>query len=355
MRVSVIPALELDPTLMKRWSEIQANDPALRSPFYSCGFTRQVAQSGQPVRVAVIESGGVVSGFFPHQAGRLGHLHPVGGGFNDYHGLIALPNPELTASALLKACDGRYLGFNHLPLTQTVFSPFVRLQSVSPVLELSGGWGAYVQRLCLAQGTQSPGILSTLRASLKRIERDLGPVRFEMREKNPALLHVLMRMKSEQSIRTKSSAGDPFSEGWIRQLLGSALASEEDGIGASLSTLHAGDTLLALHYGLQSGDTLHSWFPVFDPTYAYYQPGLVLLKKIIETSCEAGHTLIDLGRGTAGYKMRFKTSVVHLGEGAVSRPAVVAQTVMTKNLWKAKIKANPWVDQLRSWAKPEGK
>ena len=351
MRVSVIPALELDQALRKRWSEIQSSDNALRSPFYSFGFTHQVAQSGQGVQVAVIESEGVVSGFFPHQIRGLGHLYPVGGDLNDYHGLIALPNLELTAPELLKACRGRYLGFNHMPWAQTVFSPFLRMESVSPVLDLTGGWSAYVQRLGLAQGTQSPGILSTLRASLKRIERDLGPVRFEMHEKSPALLHALMRMKSEQIIRTKSSAGDPFVEGWIRQLLGSMLASEEPGFSASLSTLHAGDTLLALHYGLQSGDTFHSWFPVFDPAYAYYQPGLVLLKKIIEASCDAGLTLIDLGRGTAGYKMRFKTSQVRLGEGAVSSPALIAQTVMAQKSLKTKIKANPWVSQLRSWAR----
>lgn len=353
MKVSVISVQELDPALIARWREIQASDNTLRSPFYSFGFTRLVARSGQQVRVAVIESEGGVSGFFPHQSGRFGTLQPVGGRFNDYHGLIAAPHLALTAPALLKACKGRYLGFNHMPLTQTVFAPFAGLESVSPILELSGGWNAYLQRLCLAQGTQSPGILSTLRASLKRIERDLGPVRFEMREKNQTLLNTLMRMKSEQSIRTKSSAGDPFSAGWVRHLLANGLDREDHDCGASLSSLYAGDTLLALHYGIESGDTLHSWFPVFDPAYAYYQPGLVLLKKIIETSCDDGLTLIDLGRGTASYKMRFKTSLVRLGEGAVSRPAVMAQAVMTQKMLKIRVKSNPLVGELRRWMRSE--
>jgi CelD/BcsL family acetyltransferase involved in cellulose biosynthesis len=227
------------------------------------------------------------------------------------------------------------------------------MENVSPVLELSGGWDAYVQRLCLTQRTQSPGILSTLRASLKRIERDIGPVRFEMREKSQVLLNELMRLKSEQSIRTMSTTGDPFSERWVRQLLADGLASMEDDFGASLSTLYAGDKLLALHYGLRSGPSLHSWFPVFDPAYAYYQPGLLLLRKIIETGCQQGLTLIDLGRGTASYKMRFKTSVVRLGEGAVSRPALIAQGAMTEKIIKLKIKSNPTINQFRKWLHPE--
>jgi hypothetical protein len=117
MKVSVISTRELDPPLIERWREIQTSDITLRSPYYSPGFTLLVAGTGQPVSVAVIESNGRVTGFFPHQAGRFGRLMAVGGDLNDYHGLIAAPNLDLTASALLKACKGIYLGFNHLPLS----------------------------------------------------------------------------------------------------------------------------------------------------------------------------------------------------------------------------------------------
>jgi CelD/BcsL family acetyltransferase involved in cellulose biosynthesis len=349
MKISLISASELDAGLIERWKQIQSSDVSLRSPYYSPGFTRLVAGSGQAVRVAVIESEGIIAGFFPHQQASFGRLKNVGGGLNDYHGLIALPSLDVQASALLKACKGTYFGFNHLPLTQAVFAPFVHLQSVSPVLELAGGWEAYVKRLGVAQNTRSPGILVTLRASLKRLERDLGPVRFEMHEKNQHVLEELMRLKSEQRAKTVGAAGDPFSVSWIRQLMFSALETGGLDFGASMSTLHAGDKLIAVHYGLRAGSTLHSWFPVFEPAYSYYQPGLILLKKIAETGWDAGLSLIDLGRGTATYKMRFKTAVVPLGQGAVSRPALLGQTIMAAQGMKAAIKSNSKIGQLRQW------
>lgn len=349
MKISIISASELDTSLIARWKQIQANDAALSSPYYSPGFSLLVAGTGQPVRVAVMESGGVVNGFFPHHKTRFGRLTPVGGGLNDYHGLIAIPSVDVTACGLLKACQGTYFGFNHLPLTQTVFAPFVRSESVSPVLELAGGWDAYVNRLCVAQNTRSPGILSTLRASLRRIERDVGPVRFEMHEKSQQVLTELMRLKSEQRARTVGTAGDPFSYPWVRQLMACGLETNAGGFGAAMSALYAGDKLLASHYGIRSGETLHSWFPVFDPAYAYYQPGLVLLKQIAEYGCQDGLSLIDLGRGTATYKMRFKTAVVQLGEGAVSRPAMLAQATMTGKAFKEKIRSNPKIRQFRQW------
>ena len=174
MKISVIDAREVDASLTERWRHIQANDDTLRSPYYSPEFTQLVAGTGRAVRVAVIEADGVVQGIFPHERESWGWLRPVGGSLNDYHGLIASSGLDLDARSLLKACGAVYFGFDHLPLTQTVLSPYVRFNSVSPVLELHGGWDAYVGRLATAQNTQAPGILATIRASSKRIERDLS-------------------------------------------------------------------------------------------------------------------------------------------------------------------------------------
>ena len=349
MKISVIDVRDLDTSLTRRWKHIQRNDDALRSPYYCPEFTQLVAGAGREVRIAIIENDGVVTGFFPHEKDTLGGLMPVGGPLNDYHGLIGSPSLRLDARSLLRACDAIYFGFNHLPLTQTVFSPYVRFNSVSPVLELQGGWDAYVGRLATAQNTQAPGILSTIRASSKRIERDIGPLRFEMREKTPRVLETLMRLKSAQRARTASPSHDPFSVPWIRQLLASCLETQGTDFSGSLSSLYGGDTLIACHFGLRAAGTLHYWFPVYDPGYAYYQPGLVLLKKIAECGCTEGLTLIDLGRGTADYKMRFKTRAIALGEGAVSSPAALAQAAMAAKVAKAAIKANPNVVRIRQW------
>jgi CelD/BcsL family acetyltransferase involved in cellulose biosynthesis len=349
IKISVIATGDLDASLTQKWNHIQGSDDALRSPYYCSEFTRLVAGTGRVVRIAIIEVDGVVQGFFPHEKDSWGRLRPVGGSLNDYHGLIASAHLNLDAPSLLRACGANYFGFNHLPLTQTVFSPYVRFKSVSPVLDLQGGWDAYVERLATTQKVRSPGILATIRASSKRIERDIGALRFEIRESSPRVLETLMQLKSAQWARTMGSSHDPFSVPWIRQLLFNCLEAQGTDFGGSLSTLYAGDKLLACHFGLRARGTLHSWFPVYDPAYAYYQPGLILLKMIAKCGSEEGLSLIDLGRGTADYKMRFRTRVIALGEGAVSSPAILAQAAMSSKLAKGLIKANPNVVRFRQW------
>ncbi len=349
MKLSVIDASELDASLTERWKHIQGGCQTLRSPFYCPEFTKLVAGTGRVVRVAIVESDGVIKGFFPHERDSWGRLKPVGGSLNDYHGLIAGSCPELEASPLLKACGAIYFGFNHVPLTQAVFSPHVRFHSASPVMELQGGWDAYVRRLAAVQNTEAPGILSTIRASSRRIERDIGPLRFEMHERSSGILERLMQIKSGQWTRTVGSSHDPFSVPWIRQLLVNCFETERTDFRGCLSSLYGGDKLIACHFGLRTAGTLHYWFPVYDPAYARYQPGLILLKSIAESGCSEGLDLIDLGRGTAQYKMRFKTQAIALGEGAVSRPTVIAQAAMTAKAARIALKTNPVAVRLRHW------
>jgi CelD/BcsL family acetyltransferase involved in cellulose biosynthesis len=72
---------------------------------------------------------------------------------------------------------------------------------------------------------------------------------------------------------------------------------------------------------------------------------------LAEQAQPQGIELIDLGRGTQDYKMRFRTDLVALGEGAVSRPAFVAQAVAQVQSLKSQAKTNPKVIQLRAWLK----
>ena len=349
MKVSVIAVSELDAPLITAWGQLQASDDALRSPYYRPEFTQLVASSGHPVRVAVIESMGKPAGFFPHGMDRWGQLRPVGASLNDYHGIIAQQGLVMDAGALLKACGATYFGFNHMPLTQATFAPYVRLHSISPVLDLQGGWEAYVQRLAVAQNTRVPGILNTVKTSSKRLERDLGPLRFEMDERNPAVLETLMRLKSEQWVRTAGAGHDAFAIPWIKRLLLTGLETRGDDFRGILSALYAGDKLVSAHFGIQTRSTLHYWFPVYDQAHAYYKPGLILLQKMAEQAPGLGLSLIDLGRGTQDYKMRFKTRAIDLGEGAVSRPSFVAPLFMAARTAKQQVRQATPVVRFRQW------
>jgi CelD/BcsL family acetyltransferase involved in cellulose biosynthesis len=90
------------------------------------------------------------------------------------------------------------------------------------------------------------------------------------------------------------------------------------------STLHAGDRLVAAHMGMRSGNTLHYWFPAYDPEFAKYSPGIILLLRLARSVEGSGVRKIDLGKGEAHYKQRLMNGAVQLREGHVEVPSLLA-------------------------------
>ena len=338
LKISVIAASELDGPLLARWQTLVAARADLRSPFYQSGFTQLIAASRPDLRLAVIESDGGVQGFFPFHRRRLGQLRPVGEGLNDYQGLISAPGLPLEACDLLRACGGRYLAFNHLPLTQELLAPHAWRQAQSPVMQLEGGIAAYKARLAAPKGKSSAGIFQSVGNARRRIERAIGPLRLELDSHDPAAYERLVQLKSMQFVRTLGPQGNPFLQPWFSQTLSAAFETRTPLFAGQLSALYAGDRLVACHLGLRSGPVCHIWFITYDPEYSAYSPGLLLLMGMAEAAEAAGLSLFDLGRGEQSYKQRFQTGFVPLGEGAVSRPTWLAGAVRFQQARKAWLK-----------------
>lgn len=347
MKISVISAKDLDAALITEWDRIQRAQENLASPYYRPEFTQMVAGYGQDVRVAILEGEGKIRGFFPYQMDAWGRLDPVAGKLNDYHGIVGEPEQEVDIAALLKACGARYLGFNHMPLSQKAFAPYVRFQHGSPVLDVQGGWDSYVKRLSVAQNKVVPGIVGAVRKSAARLEREHGQLRFETGIVDSGVLEILMTLKSEQRARTVGSTGDPFAVPWIRQMMFDLVARRDEKFGGELCALYAGDRLIACHLGLKSLSTLHSWFPVYVQDLANYQPGLTMYLELAKASGAAGIHVIDMGRGAQSYKLRMATRTVPMGEGAVSRPQVLSTAVMSAKRLKFQLKNHPRIASLR--------
>ena len=89
-----------------------------------------------------------------------------------------------------------------------------------------------------------------------------------------------------------------------------------------LSSLYAGDKLVALHLGMRSGTTFHYWFPAYNPQYSKYSPGFMLLMHLIQESAEKGIRMIDLGAGDEQYKLWIRNDTVLIGRGSFERPCL---------------------------------
>lgn len=319
MQVTVIKGEEITPDLMSRWRFLQQSNSELASPFFSSEFFIAVARARRDVHLALIEVDGQIAGFFPFQRGRFGQGTPVGGVLSDYHGLVALPGKTWDPKELLRHCGLRTWDFNHLPASQVSFGPFVRKQAISPVINLIRGYESYVSE----QKAHGKGQIEQCNRKLRKLEREVGAVRFEMHVPEVGLLHELMRWKGRQYLRTGGS--NLFGVGWVRQVLTEIHAIQTDTFGGMLSALYADDELVAIHFGMRSSSVWHYWFPAYLPEYEKHSVGIILLLKMAENAKSMKLGSIDLGKGGQRYKTQLMNHSVRLAEGWVTLPSAMSR------------------------------
>ncbi len=314
MPISLITASQLDEPLVAAWRALQAANPALQSPYFSPEFTLAVAAVRRDVRIAVLEDGPRVAGFFPFQA-RWGLGAPVGGALSDHHGVICAPGTAWRWPDLLRAARLNAWRFDHLPREQAPGGATITL-SESPALDLSRGLHAYLagRRAC---GVRRVGELDR---KARKLAREIGPLRLEAHTRDPQVLRTVLRLKSQQCRRT--GVPDFFAHRWTQALVERICADQGPHFGGRLSALYAGDHLVGAHLGMRSPQVWHWWFPVYDHAFAPYSPGALLLLQVAQAAADQGHALLDLGKGDDAYKRSFADCSLPLAEGWVARPSV---------------------------------
>ena len=312
MRIDVISPSELDSQACAKWLELQRSNPALGSPFFCPDFTLAVAAVRSDVRIAVLQTGSEVVGFFPFQR-RWSMGSPVGSYFSDHHGVIAAPDTRFEWSQLLRAAKLAYWRFDHLAAGQAPGSDCA--QMTSPRMDLSQGLAAYKKR------RQDNGARSfeEYERKARKLARTMGPLRFESHTNDQRVFEEVIRLKTEQCQRT--GVGNVFRECWTRSLLEHIRAVQQPHFAGRLSALYAGDTLVAAHMGMCSEQVWHWWFPVYDRSYAKLSPGTQLLRLTAEEAAKQNLPFLDLGKGTEAYKQIFADSHLPLVEGWVSSPS----------------------------------
>jgi len=313
-KVHVVQGACLSPRQLQAWDQIQQTVPGLESPYFRPEFTQQVAAVRDDVEVGILEEGNDICGFFPYQRGAWRVGYPVGGRLSDFQAVIALPHAVWDARELVQACGLRSWRFHHLLAAQQPFAPYQESTAVSPVMDLSEGFEAYCRR---AQSSVIPQV----QRKTRKLEREVGPLRFDFQSGEREALLTIRQWKSQQY--RESEIVDPFTFDWITQLVEQIFERREPQFSGVLSTLHAGDRLVAAHFGMRSGSVLHWWFPAYDREFARYSPGSILLLEIARAAESQGIRRIDLGKGEETYKTWFSTGAIALASGIVGESPLV--------------------------------
>jgi len=303
------------------WHALRNANPKLDSPYFHPAFARAVHEAGAPVHVVVERDDEGVRSLFPGHC-LASQFKPVGWPGADFQAPITRLGIAVDPLRLLKATGLRSLEFDHL-LEVPGLEPWIESRRDSPYVDLSGGLEGYVARASRS-GRDNMG---QARRKARKAEKTHGPIEFVADSTDAAVLDELIALKRAQYAAT--GARDYFAATERVALVQRLLETRVDGFAGILSTAHVGSRLLAAHFGIRSGSVLHWWFPVYDPEFAGFAPGWILLRELAAAAPALGVTRLDLGRGDDEYKRRAKTGETVVCQGFVtsSRPALAARRV----------------------------
>jgi CelD/BcsL family acetyltransferase involved in cellulose biosynthesis len=138
---------------------------------------------------------------------------------------------------------------------------------------------------------------------------------------NPGLGHLIDAKRAQYA---RTNVQDPLSDPHAQRFLFALARASDPLCQPLLSTLYAGNTWVASHFGLVCGKTLHYWFPVYNPQVKAFSPGRLLLKAIINSGGEIGLTRIDRGAGDSIAKRDLATSQHHFQRGVWKRQNIIS-------------------------------
>jgi CelD/BcsL family acetyltransferase involved in cellulose biosynthesis len=224
-----------------------------------------------------------------------------------------LSDPDLLRSAGLDAYD-----FDHLPSQLGRGTVSTVTDHGSPQMDLSDGYDSCVA----SKGESWKRGQRDMARKLRKMERELGPVRLEFSTASNDLfdLHAAMR----NDLYRRMGLREDYCTGWKGEVLRSLRRTEGPDFRSVLSVLFAGGQPVAAHFGLTSFGTLHWWFPAYDLAVQGYSPGLQLIDHCARQAAAEGISTIDFGKGDDRYKRLFGDSCIALLSGSLCREGTYA-------------------------------
>ncbi|MEM5517659.1 GNAT family N-acetyltransferase [Henriciella sp. AS95] len=289
---------ELSLVDLDAWSaliaEAQAYDSALLMP----EFGAVISQIRDDVRIAIISQGKRFVAVLPVHLRPGGLARPLGAPFSDYSGPIISPSADLNLEDILNL---------------TGLPAFESATSVTPYPDPTTGDTALEHHVIRPGDMTADEYIESRRQKhakrfknfrrlAKQFEREVGPLQLEWGRPSNSFLTQLFQIKSRQF--AESGYLDITSSRESRRILDAVAASE---YGFCIS-LWSGDELVSGHFGFRAGDSFHPWIAAFEPKWAPYSPGNLLLLNVLKHWDEMGLDCYDLATGHDHYKKYFANS-----------------------------------------------
>ncbi len=165
-----------------------------------------------------------------------------------------------------------------------------------PVIQLGGSFSEY-----LGDRARGGTKFQSIKKLSRRLAREVGNVSVVRPNSNEEFIDRLLEYKQHRQPEQQ-----PFDR-FVRRALLRFAESQNGEIRGAPYVLMAGDDVLALSFLLEADDHAFGWFCGYEPRFAKYSPGSLLLLKVIEEMHVRKFKAFDLGPGGEPWKERFAT------------------------------------------------
>ncbi|MEZ5997477.1 MAG: GNAT family N-acetyltransferase [Hyphomonas sp.] len=283
----------LTPEQIAAWEALCHAHEDYDSPLVHPEFVRLAGQHRADARVALISDASGLACAFAFYRRPLGRAWPIGAPFHDYTALVVRRDTTLTLQDILELAGVSAFA------TQTLLDPWnrfedcrgkpmetqvVRMKGIAPEVYLETQRKAFAKRF------------KNFRRLDGRLSRDGHVVDLRWGALDTATAEQLYAVKSAQFIQsgyvdvTRASLARPTLD---------AVAASPHGFQASL---WSGDRLVSGHFGMRLGDVFHPWIAAYNPDFAEYSPGNLMLMRALAALPDMGLATYDLAEGHDHYK-----------------------------------------------------
>lgn len=165
-------------------------------------------------------------------------------------------------------------------------------------------WDAFTQ---YARRKESR-LFSDSRRRQRKLENEVGTLQYHLHDPRPEVLETCFRWKSKQLQR--QDLPNPFANSIHLQFFEKLVEHQI----VSVSSLSAGERLVAVDLGMVDQGRFYLWVTSYDPAYSQYAPGRLLLHFLLEESFKQQHTEFDFLWGGEDYKWNYATHVRLIGD-----------------------------------------
>ncbi|MEM7329037.1 MAG: GNAT family N-acetyltransferase [Pseudomonadota bacterium] len=309
-RVECLNFSELTRTDRALWTNFQAADPGLASPYFSIGYFDAVEAVRPGIKVMRFYQHDRPAAYWPFRNGPFNTARPVAGQMDDLHGIIAHPTVavDLGQPAVRQQIGG--FAFSAIPYQQQRHGLSGQAGDGNHVIDLSAGFAAWQA----SRAATSANFRREWRKAEKLLSAETTSIRHDVID--PQSFDRLIDLK--RNAYAEAGHFDIFHLNWPRLLLERLSKSGDDNARGVLSTLSIHGETAAMVYCLRSATALHYWFPAYETKFAKHKPGLALLFTLAKWAALEGLLELHLGLGSVQYKRQMSSWMMPVRSGALA-------------------------------------